>query len=272
MGKKVSGMLAEIFALICSLFMLVPFYMILINSFKSKEEAALVNLSLPDQWHIVENYTEMFREGGLGLAFRNSVLLTVPSVLVIILVSSLAAFVLQRRVSKASKRLLLLILMGLFIPGQIIPTYFICYYIHVRTFLAAGLVLIASNLSMGVFLYTGYFKSIPRELDESAMLDGCNGIQLFFHIIFPLLKPITVTLFIITFMGIWNDFGTTIYFLNSSRNFTLTLTIYNFFGVHSSDWNLVFANVIAVSLPVIIVYFMAQKQIMSGMTSGAVKG
>lgn len=166
----------------------------------------------------------------------------------------------------------MLILMGLFIPGQIIPTYFICYYMHVRTFLAAGLVLIASNLSMGVFLYTGYFKSIPRELDESAMLDGCNGLQLFFHIIFPLLKPITVTLFIITFMGIWNDFGTTIYFLNSSRNFTLTLTIYNFFGVHSSDWNLVFANVIAVSLPVIIVYFMAQKQIMSGMTSGAVKG
>ena len=165
MAKKVSGMLAEIFALICSVFMLVPFYMILINSFKSKEEAALVNLSLPDQWHIVANYTEMFREGGLGLAFRNSALLTVPSVLVIILVSSLAAFVLQRRVTKASKRLLMLILMGLFIPGQIIPTYFICYYIHVRTFLAAGLVLIASNLSMGVFLYTGYFKSIPRDLD-----------------------------------------------------------------------------------------------------------
>ena len=94
---------------------------ILINSFKSKEGAALVNLSLPDEWHIVENYTEMFKEGGLGLAFRNSVLLTVPSVLVIILVSSLAGFVLQRRVSKASKRLLMLILMGLFIPGQIIP-------------------------------------------------------------------------------------------------------------------------------------------------------
>lgn len=125
---------------------------------------------------------------------------------------------------------------------------------------------------MGVFLYMGYYKSIPREIDESAMLDGCGCIRMFAAVIFPLLKPITVTLFIITFMAIWNDFGTTIYFLNSSSNFTLTLTVYNFFGVHSADWNLVFANVIAVSAPVVLVYFLAQKQIISGMTAGEVKG
>ena len=138
--------------------------------------------------------------------------------------------------------------------------------------LAAALVLCAANIPMGVFLYMGYYKSIPREIDESAMLDGCGCIRMFAAVIFPLLKPITVTLFIITFMAIWNDFGTTIYFLNSSSNFTLTLTVYNFFGVHSADWNLVFANVIAVSAPVVLVYFLAQKQIISGMTAGAVKG
>ena len=90
--------------------------------------------------------------------------------------------------------------------------------------------------------------------------------------IFPLLKPMTVTLFILTFMNIWNDFGTTIYFLNTSENYTLPLTIYNFFSTHSSDWNLVFTDVVLVSLPIVILYFCAQKQIMSGMTSGAVKG
>lgn len=94
--------------------------------------------------------------------------------------------------------------------------------------LAAALVLCAANIPMGVFLYMGYYKSIPREIDESAMLDGCGCIRMFAAVIFPLLKPITVTLFIITFMAIWNDFGTTIYFLNSSSNFTLTLTVYNF--------------------------------------------
>ena len=115
-------------------------------------------------------------------------------------------------------------------------------------------------------------KSIPRDIDEAAILDGCSTWTLFFRVIFQLMKPMTVTLFILTFMNIWNDFGTTIYFLNTSENYTLPLTIYNFFSTHSSDWNLVFTDVVIVSLPVIIVYFCAQKQIMSGMTSGAVKG
>jgi raffinose/stachyose/melibiose transport system permease protein len=121
-------------------------------------------------------------------------------------------------------------------------------------------------------MYIGFLKSIPSSIDEAAIVDGCNSLQLFFKVIFPLLKPMTITLFILNFMNIWNDFGTTIYFLNSSENYTLTLTIYNYFSTHSSDWNLVFADVVAVSLPVIIIYFSAQKHIMSGMTSGAVKG
>ena len=115
-------------------------------------------------------------------------------------------------------------------------------------------------------------RAFPRDIDEAAILDGCGSLTLFFRVVFPLLKPMTVTLFILTFMNIWNDFGTTIYFLNTSENYTLPLTIYNFFSTHSSDWNLVFTDVVIVSLPVVLLYFCAQKQIMSGMTSGAVKG
>lgn len=270
--KKRFHWVSEAIALLLSLIVLVPFYMILVNSFKNKEEAALISLKLPTQWHILDNYTSMFQEGGVLTAFKNSVLLTVPSVLAVILFCSMAAFVLQRRKSRTSSALMMLIVCGLFIPGQIIPTYMICHAMHITSFLAAGLVLVAANIPLGVFMYMGYYKSIPSEIDESGMLDGCGSLRLFIQIIFPLLKPITVTLFIITFMAFWNDFGTTIYFLNSASNFTLTLTIYNFFGVHNSDWNLVFANVIVVSLPVVIVYFLAQKQIIAGMTAGAVKG
>lgn len=270
--NKLKQLLPELLTLALSLIVLVPFFMLVINSFKSKEEAALVNLSLPTDWQAFANYAEMFRVGKLGTAFKNSVLLTVPSVLAIVFLCAATAFVLQRRRGRVSSVFSTFIVLGLFIPGQIIPTYFVCYYLHLPSFLAASLVMIAANIPMGVFLYMGYYKSIPVEIDESAMLDGCGSLRMFVSVIFPLLKPVTVTLFIISFMAIWNDFGTTLYFLNSSSNFTLTLTVYNFFGVHSADWNLVFANVIAVSAPVILVYFLAQKQIISGMTAGAVKG
>jgi len=270
--RKSLRLLPEIIGVLASLIVIIPFYMIVINSFKSKEEAAAMNLKLPTEWHILDNYEQMFQQGNVLIALKNSVILTVVCVLLIILLCAMTAFVLQRRKSKLSGVMSSFILLGLVIPGQIIPTYFICNYLHLTSFIAASIVLIAANIPFGVFLYIGYYKGIPAEIDESAMLDGCGSFRLFFSIIFPLLKPITVTLFIISFMGIWNDFGTTIYFLNSSENFTLTLTIYNFFGTHSSDWNLVFANVVAISLPVILVYFCAQKQIMSGMTAGAVKG
>lgn len=270
--KKTMQITGETIGLLLCLVMLIPFWMVLVNSFKTKEEAALVNIAFPQIWQIVENYTTMCKESNILSALKNSVCLTLPTVLIEIAFGSMISFVVQRRNSKSSSLLMNLIMLGMFLPLQMIPTYFICYFLKVKTFVASSMVLFAAGLPMTVFLYTGFLKSIPRELDESAMLDGCNCLQLFCKIIFLLLKPMTVTVFIINFMNVWNDFGTTIYFLNTSKNYTLPLTIYNFFGVHSSDWNLVFANVVVVSAPVIIVYFAAQNQIVSGMTAGAVKG
>lgn len=270
--RKMIRLTGEIIGLFFCILMLVPFWMVLVNSFKSREEAALVNIALPSTWNAIQNYVTMCEESGFFTALRNSICLTVPTVLGILIFSSMLSFVIQRRNTKASRRLQNLVMLGMFLPLQMIPTYFICYYLQVRTFIAAFFVLVATGLPMSVFLYTGFLKSIPRELDESAMLDGCSCFTLYRKIIFPLLKPMTVTVFIINFMTVWNDFGTTIYFLNTSSNYTLPLTIYNFFGIHSSEWNLIFANVVFVSLPVIIVYFLAQNQIVAGMTAGAVKG
>lgn len=269
--KKYSDMFRSALGLILSLFMLVPFIMIILNSFKTKKESAELGLEFPKQWNFRENYSVVMSSGILH-AFRNSCFVTCLSVLLIILVSAIAAFVLQRRGTKLSKKFITFFVIGLIVPGQIIPTYMLCSFLHLKTFFGAAAVLTAANIPLGIFLYIGALKSISRDIDEAAILDGCDSLSLFFFVIFPLLKPMTVTLFILTFMNIWNDFGTTIYFLNTSENYTLPLTIYNFFSTHSSDWNLVFTDVVLVSLPIVILYFSAQKQIMSGMTSGAVKG
>ena len=152
-----------------------------------------------------------------------------------ILLGALAAFVLQRRNTKVSQKIITFFVIGLIIPGQIIPTYMLCNYLHLKTFIGAAAVLTAANLPLGIFLYIGALKSIPRDIDEAAILDGCGTWTLFFRVIFQLMKPMTVTLFILTFMNIWNDFGTTIYFLNTSENYTLPLTIYKFCSLKTCE-------------------------------------
>lgn len=262
----------EVVFFLLSLFILVPVYMLLINSFKTSGDALTMSLSLPEEWHIIDNYVEMFDRGGVLIGIKNSFIVTLVSVTLIILLSSTTAFVLQRRKSRLSNGLLTFMIVGLIIPVQIIPSFFICRFFLLDDYIASIIMLTVSNLPFGIFLYVGYFKSIPTDIDESAIIDGAGPIRLFFTIIFPLVKPITVTLLIIAFMNVWNDFGTTIYFLNNSKEYTITLTMFNYFSTHSAEWNLVFANIIVGSIPVVFLYVALQKYIIKGMTEGAVKG
>ncbi|MCU6707855.1 carbohydrate ABC transporter permease [Paenibacillus sp. J5C_2022] len=262
----------ELLACALSLLIVIPLYFIVVNSFKNKAEAAEMSLALPKQWFILDNYSQMVEIGGVLMGLWNSTIITVSTVLLLIILSAMTAFTLQRKNTAMSGFLYVLILLGLMVPLQIIPAYFITYYLSIKTYAAAIIMLVVTNLSFGVFLYTGFFKSIPREIDEAAVIDGAGPLRLFFSVIFPLIRPVTVTLIIITFMNAWNDFGITIYFLNNPSNYTVTLTIFNFMGTYSSDWHLIFSNVVLVSLPVVIVYLVLQKHIIDGMTAGSVKG
>ena len=257
---------------LCAFLILIPVYMVIMNSFKNQSEAAKMNMMLPTQWQILKNYHDMIKEGGIVRGFVNSTVITVICVLFLIILCSTMAFVLERRKTVLSRMVNMTVIFGLVLPLQIIPTYFVCNFLHLTHETAAVFVLIAANMSFTVFLYTGFIKSIPQEIDESAWIDGAGQTELFFRIIFPLLQPVTITAVIINFMAVWNDFGISIYFLNSAKNYTLPLTVYNFFGNHSSDWQLVFANVVLSTLPVAAVYLLLQKYIIPGMTSGAVKG
>ena len=130
----------------------------------------------------------------------------------------------------------------------------------------------AIGLPLSIFIAHGFMSGIPRELDEAAVIDGCNACNLFLNVIVPLLKPVASTLFILNFLNTWNDFTMAIYFLNGSDKMPVTLSVYNFFGQFQKSWNLVCADIMLTAFPVLIVYLFAQKYIIQGLTSGAVKG
>ena len=137
-----------------------------------------------------------------------------------------------------------------------------------------GIILLyaAINIPLSLFLSYGFIGTIPREIDEAAVIDGCRPHQLFIRVILPLLKPILSTLFVLNFMAVWNDFTMPLYFLNNSGKWPMTLAVYNFFGAFENAWNLVSADIILTLIPVLIVFILVQKYIVGGISSGSVKG
>ena len=130
----------------------------------------------------------------------------------------------------------------------------------------------ATQISFSLFIFYGFAGRLPVELDEAAVIDGCGSFQLFFRIILPLLKPAVTTVIVLSFLNTWNDFISPLYFLGSSTKWPMTLSVYNFFGMYFKDWNLVCADIVLTSLPVLLVYLLGQKYIVAGIMSGAVKG
>lgn len=253
----------------------IPFYAVVINSFKSRTEAAEMNLDWPSSFYIIENYTEVLTvlDGVLLRAFYNSIVITLLSVFGVVLVGSMAGFVLQRRTSRAAGIVTSLILAGLMIPPAIVPTIWVLEGIGLfRTLSGMILVMIALQIPFTTILYKSFMVSIPREIDESATVDGCGGLRLFFSIIFPLLKPVTSTIIVLSSITIYNDFVHPLYFLPGAQNVTVQLTLFNFLSRYGTDWNYLLANVVLVALPPLVLFIFFNKKIVSGMTAGAIKG
>jgi len=273
MKKKTVNLIIELFAILTSLLILLPFYMIVINSFKGKGEAAEMGLGLPKVWEAFENYRKVFEIGNLINGYKNSIIVSTATVLLLVFFSSMAAFVIQRRNKGIVNFVNISIVLGMTIPMMLVPTCFILKMLNLNgTFTGFVLVSVAAGTPITVFLYTGFFKGVPRSLDESAVLDGCGPIRMFFRVIFPLVKPVTITVIVISFMTVWNNVSLPLYILGNPKKYTVVLTTYMFYGERNAYWNLIFADIILVSLPVIILYFLLQKYIVSGMTAGAIKG
>jgi len=274
--KKLKSLWLEIIAVFLAIVLYgIPFYAVVLNSFKSSPEAASMSLEWPTAFFIIENYTEVLTvlNSVLLRAFYNSIVLTLVSVAGVVIVGSMAGFVLQRRASRTSNILTSVILAGLMIPPAIVPTIWVLDGLGIfRTLGGMILVMIALQIPFTTILYKSFMVSIPREIDESATVDGCSAIRLFFSIIFPLLKPVTSTIIVLTSIAIYNDFVHPLYFLPGARNVTVQLTLFNFLSRYGTDWNYLLANVVLVALPPLVLFIFFNNKIVSGMTAGAIKG
>jgi raffinose/stachyose/melibiose transport system permease protein len=270
--KKQAKLFSEIFLVLASLVIIVPFYFAIINSLKTPGEVIELSFKLPNKL-VFDNYVKVFNEGNVLNGFKNSIYIAIPSVFFQLLIASLTAFILQRRATRTSTMIYNFVVFGLIPSGFLIPTVLILKSIHLLgTNTGLLLTYIGGGMPFMVLLFSGYMKNIPREIDESAIVEGCSLPRMFFTVIFPQLLPILMTGGIICFMGTWNDFTGPLYYLNKTGKYTLPLSVYNFVSQYGTRWELVYADLVIIALPVIIVYASVQKYIIDGMTAGAVKG
>jgi len=265
----ITNMIAWLISIIC----LVPLLLIIFNSFKDKQAAAKMNLSLPAIPLQFDNFALVIEKGKLAQSFVNSMIYSTGSVALCLILSALAAYVLSRNATKLNSFLYMFIVLGITMPVNYVALTKVMMFLHINN-TRGGIVLLyaAMQIPFSVFLMHGFVARIPIELDEAAVIDGCGPVRLFFIIVLPLLRPALATVVVLTFLNTWNEFVSPLYFLGSSEKWPMTLSVYNFFGMYFKDWNLVCADILLTSLPVIIVYLLGQKYIVSGMTSGAVKG
>ncbi|HJB28531.1 MAG TPA: carbohydrate ABC transporter permease [Candidatus Blautia faecavium] len=269
--KKIKRIIHFLFIAVLSFVILLPIYFIIINSLKTVEESRTLSFALPEvfQWG---NYLEVIQAASLVRAFCNSMLMAGVSVIICVLTGAMASYVLSRRPTKLNNALYVYFFLGLIAPVNYVTTLFTLKFLHLQnTYVGIILEFATLGIPFLVFLYYGFYESIPRELDEAAVIDGCTPSQLFFRVVFPLLKPATITGLVLNFLGAWNDFVTPLYLLSDNEKLGMTNSIYNFFGEHFNDWNMIFADIALTVAPIVILYLCGQKYIVSG-TAGAVKG
>lgn len=249
-----------------------PIFFIINTSLKSVDEflkypAVLVK---EPRW---DNYVKAWQQAEMGIYFKNSVIITFFTALFICLFSSIAAFPISRNHFKGSNFIYLVFLSSTFLPTSLVPMVFIMKYLgFMNTYHGFILRNVGASIALPIFILVGYIKSIPKELDEAGVIDGCGYIRYIITVIIPLLKPAIATVFILTAIGAWNDFINPFLFLTDKDMRPLTSGLYMFVGQFSTDWTILCAGVIIIALPLIITYVFLQKYIISGMTSGAIKG
>lgn len=273
-GKRIS-LIGDIFGIVGAiLIFIIPFLFMGINALKDRKEANLLNISLPSELHW-ENFVQALSTNNYQIitGFKNSIIIVIVSVTILVVSGSMSGYAIQRRNDRITKIFSSVLLVGLMVPAAILPTIWVLQKIGLYKTLG-GMILVEAALQtpFTIMLYRGFMSSIPIELEEAGYIDGCSKWKLYSTIIFPLLKPVTATVVILTSVSIFNDFTNPLYFLPGTENTTIQLTLYNFMGQFSNSYNLLFANVILITIPMLILFIFFNKKIVDGMVSGAVKG
>ncbi|RST92469.1 sugar ABC transporter permease [Vagococcus bubulae] len=245
----------------------------MINSFKTKMEVLENPMSLPKIFSL-DNFVEAYNTMNYGNALINSLIITTISVVVIILFSSMLAYYLVRFDSKFNKFIFMLMVASMIIPFQSLMIPFVTIFGNLGLLNSRGMLIyfyLGFGLSMATFMFHGFIKTIPVELEEAAIIDGANRLQVFFKVVFPILKPITATIAILDVLWVWNDFLLPSLVLVNDNVRTLPLSTFYFFGKYTSNYSVAMAALVLVLLPILIFYFIMQKKIIAGVVDGAIK-
>ena len=258
-----------------AVFFLVPFAFILLIASKPLAEANLLEFSWPEQFVLLDNLRQAFqaRDYLLVIAFINSFILTVASVAGLVIFGAMVAYVWQRRASRLNPVISMLILAGLIVPPAIVPTIWVLQSLGLfKTMPGLILIEIAYGLPFCILLFRAFMSTVPRELDEAAVVDGAGPIQIFFRVIFPILRSVIMTVIILQSVFVYNDFQNPLYFLPGTENATIQLTVANFQSQFTTQYNLLFAAILLVTIPPLIMFIFFNRKIVEGMAAGSVKG
>ena len=261
--------------LVTAVVFLIPFAFILSIALKPGPEAAELDFTWPQQFAFFENLVAVFeaRDWMLVTAFFNSTVITVVSVTFLVIFAAMVGWILQRRQSRLTGLINVLVLAGLIVPPAVVPTIWVLQGLGLfKTIPGLILIEIAFGLSFCILIFRAFIATIPRELDEAALIDGAGPVRLFFQIVLPLLRSVIVTAVVVQAVFVFNDFVNPLYFLPGAQNATVQLTLYTFQGQFATQWNLLFMNILVITIPMLLLYIFFNRQIVAGLTSGAIKG
>lgn len=283
-NEKIKNVSLEVISIVLLLLFFFPFFLVIINSAKSLNEITLRPMAFPNNWfNIWKNILDILGRENIAYfrSFFNSLFITSASLIAIGISSAMAAWVLVRTKSKVSFFIFMFFLSGMVIPFQVVmlPLTRLMQLLYVQTGIPFkdtyhGVILayMGFGAPLSVFLFHGFIKSIPIDIEEAAIIDGCTKAQVFFRVVLPVLKPIFVTLLVLNGMWIWNDYLLPVLVIGIRGNVrTLPIAVANLAGYYDKEWGLILTSVLMASLPIFILFMFAQRHIIKGMTSGAIK-
>ena len=253
----------------------VPFAFIFLTAVKDRAQSARLDMAWPTSWHDPKNLDAVLsaRNNMFQTATKNSLIVTIVSVTILVIACSMVGFVLERRNDRMAKVVSAFVLAGLIIPPAVVPTIYVLQEINLfNTLWGLILVEVGFTAPFAILLFRAFVATIPRDLDEAAMLDGCSSFALYRRVIFPLLRPVIITVILTSSVFIYNDFVNPLYFLPGSDNPTVQLTLFNFQSQFNTRWNLLFMDVLLITIPPLIMFILFNRKIVAGLTAGAVRG
>jgi raffinose/stachyose/melibiose transport system permease protein len=274
--KNTRGVVIGVAAIVLSaIFFLVPFLFTFVIASMDRTQANQLQFTWPQPFVLLDNVREALaaRDYLMVIAFINSIILTVASVAALVILSAMVAYIWQRRASRWSPVVNILVLAGLIVPPAVVPTIWVLQTLGLfRTMPGLIFIEIAYGLPFCILLFRAFIASVPRELDEAAVVDGAGSVQIFFRVIFPVLRSVIMTVIILQSVLIYNDFQNPLYFLPGTQNATVQLTLLNFQSQFTTQYNLLFATILLVTIPPLIMFIFFNRKIVAGMAAGSVKG